>query len=403
MPRTRAVVLSGDRAIASALVAAAERAACVAALVTPEWELAAVVTGFRPDLIVVDCDSLGTDPLTLLERNAHHIGAAPLVLRSTRCPRLMSKLLTHLRELGLTVEAMVGEADPAPGVEAAITQFQSRATRITAAELANAMSQNELVVHYQPKVRLASPRPLVGAEALIRWRHPTLGLIGAGQVVSLAERSRQHWRLTEWVLDKALDLLGLAEDLGMEIRVAVNVPADFIAEPHFNRMVADALERHDAAPSSLCLEITETTAMREGPAITRALTTLRLRGVHLSIDDFGTGYSSLIQLHRLPFDELKIDQSFIRDFPQSQASCAIVASTLSLCERLGLQVCAEGIETNAAADELERLGCQIGQGYLFGKPMPAREFIQACRKTADTPRQGSPLAEPAAEPTSQAA
>lgn len=382
MPRTRILILSGDRAVSEALSRGADEAACVCSVITPEWDLGAALSAFRPDLTVIDGDALGTDPLTILDRSAHHIKKTPLIIRSTREPRLVGKLCAHLTSLGFVIEQRLGAGDARADLAAALVSFQSRGSRITAAELLQAMELNELVVNYQPKIRLEGSRPIIGAEALIRWKHPMLGMLGAWHVVTLAERSRLHWRLTEWVLDKALDFATLTEDLGLHLRVAVNVPADFVAEPHFGAVVATALERHDVDPANLCLEITETTAMREGPAITGSLTALRLRGVHLSIDDFGTGYSSLIQLHRLPFDELKIDQSFIRDFPQDETSAAIVSSTLSLCERLGLEVCAEGIETAAAADELQRLGCHIAQGYYFGKPMPAREFIQACQATA---------------------
>jgi EAL domain-containing protein (putative c-di-GMP-specific phosphodiesterase class I) len=379
MPQTRIMILSGDPQVAQELISAAEDAGCMASVITPAWELGAALTGFNPELVVVDADSLGTDPVTILDRSAHHVGKTPLIVRSAREERLIRKLCAHLTSMGFVIEQRLGDGEARADVAAALMRFQMRCTRITAAELVHAMEHNELVVNYQPKVSLIDGRPVVGAEALIRWRHPVLGVLGAGPVINLAERSRLHWKLTDWVIEKALDMIGLTEEMGLKLRVSVNAPADYVAEPHFGPKVLGSLEKLGIDPSLLCLEITETKAMREGPAITGALTALRFRGVHLSIDDFGTGYSSLIQLHKLPFDEVKIDQSFVREFPADEGSAAIVASILGLCERLGMEACAEGVETAEAADELQRLGCEVGQGYFFGKPMPAREFLQSLK------------------------
>ncbi|WP_217912924.1 putative bifunctional diguanylate cyclase/phosphodiesterase [Miltoncostaea marina] len=242
-------------------------------------------------------------------------------------------------------------------------------------ELRRAIERDELVVHYQPKVDLLTGG-LVGAEALVRWQHPVRGLLAPGEFIPVAEHTALIRPLTRYVLDRALADCRRWEAAGRALPVAVNISARNLLDTGFADLVADSLERSGVPAGRLELELTET-ALMENPA--RALDVLlRLGGlgVVLSIDDFGVGYTSLNQLKRLPISVLKIDRSFVNNMDAHPADELIVRSTVDLGHNLGLQVVAEGIESQEVQDALRGIGCDVGQGFHTGRPVPADEFAR---------------------------
>ena len=243
-------------------------------------------------------------------------------------------------------------------------------------DLRRATERGELLLHYQPKF-MAAGAPAVGAEALLRWQHPELGLLGPDVFIPIAERSGLIVPIGEWVLDQACAQLRQWHDGGhADWTMAVNLSPLQFAATGLLEMVKATLERHGLAPDRLTLEITETTAMKDvesSLAILNALTTL---GVRIAIDDFGTGYSSLLYLKRMPATELKIDRAFVRELEDSAEDAAIVASIVALGRSLQLQVVAEGVETASQRNYLSDLGCDQLQGYHLGRPMPPDEFLR---------------------------
>ncbi|NIJ68651.1 bifunctional diguanylate cyclase/phosphodiesterase [Xanthomonas sp. 60] len=243
-------------------------------------------------------------------------------------------------------------------------------------DLRRATDRGELLLHYQPKF-MAAGAPAVGAEALLRWQHPELGLLGPDVFIPIAERSGLIVPIGEWVLDQACAQLRQWHDGGhADWTMAVNLSPLQFAATGLLEMVKATLERHGLAPDRLTLEITETTAMKDvesSLAILNALTTL---GVRIAIDDFGTGYSSLLYLKRMPATELKIDRAFVRELEDSAEDAAIVASIVALGRSLQLQVVAEGVETAGQRNYLSDLGCDQLQGYHLGRPMPPDEFLR---------------------------
>ncbi|MBD9477646.1 bifunctional diguanylate cyclase/phosphodiesterase [Pseudoxanthomonas sp. PXM02] len=238
-------------------------------------------------------------------------------------------------------------------------------------ELRRAVERNELVLHYQPKFAAPDYR-MVGAEALLRWQHPEHGLLAPGAFIPAAERSGLILAIGDWVLDEACRQLRAWRDDGHEIaNVAINLSPLQFSSPNLVETVAGALERHAVPASSLTLEITETTAMRDADASLGILDELTAMGVKISIDDFGTGYSSLLYLKRLPADELKIDRAFVRELETNSDDVAIVSSIIALGKTLNLRVVAEGVETPGQRHHLRRLGCDLYQGYLMGEPVAA--------------------------------
>jgi EAL domain-containing protein (putative c-di-GMP-specific phosphodiesterase class I) len=244
-------------------------------------------------------------------------------------------------------------------------------------DLRQALVRRELVLHYQPKFE-APAGPVIGAEALLRWMHPTRGLIPPDQFIPVAEKTGLIVPIGEWVLDQACRQMRLWHDAGhTDWTVAVNLSPLQFSHAGLLQTVHDALERHSLEPRCLTLEITESTAMRDVEASLAILMQLNEMGVRISIDDFGTGYSSLLYLKRLPATELKIDRGFVRDLAHDTEDAAIVSAIVALGQTLKLRIVAEGVETAAQQAFLTRLGCDTLQGFLLGQPMTADRFIAA--------------------------
>jgi diguanylate cyclase (GGDEF)-like protein len=248
-------------------------------------------------------------------------------------------------------------------------------------DLRNALEHREFSLHYQPKFDAANGRP-VGAEALLRWEHPTQGLLLPDKFIELAEKTGLIIPIGEWVLNEACRQMREWYVLGYtEWRIAVNLSAIQFCHAGLVQSVAKALATHHLPANSLTLEITETTAMSDADASMTVLQELSDMGVDLSIDDFGTGYSSLMYLKRLPANELKIDRGFVRDLDHDSDDAAIVSAIVALGQALGLRIVAEGVETGSQQDFLTQLGCDSLQGYLLGHPLPAAGFMMEIHRS----------------------
>jgi EAL domain-containing protein (putative c-di-GMP-specific phosphodiesterase class I) len=244
-------------------------------------------------------------------------------------------------------------------------------------ELRTALERCEFVLHYQPKFAAPSG-PIVGVEALVRWVHPVRGLIGPDHFIPLAEKSGFIVPLGEWVLDEACRQMREWLDAGRDDwAVAVNLSPIQFSHPGLVETVRRTLTRRALPSSHLMLEVTESTAMRDVDVSLRILEKLNDMKVRISIDDFGTGYSSLLYLKRLPASELKIDRGFIRDVASNEEDAAIVSAIVALGRSLGLRVVAEGVETEQQLQYLTRIGCDVLQGYLLGRPVPSGELLLA--------------------------
>jgi diguanylate cyclase (GGDEF)-like protein len=235
-------------------------------------------------------------------------------------------------------------------------------------DLRHAVARKELILHFQPKLR-ASTGELAGVEALLRWQHPTRGMVSPVEFIPVAERFGIIGELGQWVIEEACRHLRLWHELGLDIPVAVNLSVHQLRQPDLEQRVREALRRHRVPPRMLIMEITESVAMEDIEASLRVFDMLDQIGVRLSIDDFGTGYSSLSYLRRLPARQLKIDRSFVRDLDSSLDAQAIVEAVVRLAHALDLKVVAEGVETQDQADILAHLKCDELQGFLFARPM----------------------------------
>ena len=243
-------------------------------------------------------------------------------------------------------------------------------------ELRLALERRELVVHFQPQFDLRRGE-VRSAEALIRWQHPTRGLLEPGAFLVGIEHAGLTRRLTSYVLDESLRQLRVWRDAGFDLRLAINVSPKDLADARFPEEIAQALDAYGVAPSALELEITEDILLLDSVRTGKRLEQIVEQGVRIAIDDFGVGYSSLSQLKNLPAQVLKIDQSFVSGMSFDRRDAAIVRSTIALAHDLGLDVVAEGVETPEHLSELRAAGCDIGQGFHLGRPLPLEVHIES--------------------------
>ncbi len=245
----------------------------------------------------------------------------------------------------------------------------------TATELNYAIDNDQLILHYQPQLDMVSGK-LRGVECLVRWNHPEWGLIYPDQFILLAEQSGVIGKLTRCVIDKAVHQNQQLQSLGIPITTSINISADDITQLTQPEQITALLANNRLDPTTLILEVTESSLMRELATSLDILTRLRLKGIGLSIDDFGTGYSSLSQLHRIPFTELKVDRSFVGNMIKDPEAFAIVKTCILLGHELNMQVVAEGVENQETWDLLVSLGCNIAQGYFIAKPMSELALVE---------------------------
>jgi diguanylate cyclase (GGDEF)-like protein len=241
-------------------------------------------------------------------------------------------------------------------------------------ELRRAVENNELVLYYQPKLRIEDGKA-AAVEALVRWQHPQKGMIPPAMFIPFAEQTGYISTITRWVITAALRQCGQWHRAGLSLRVSINASArDLREREDLPAFLAEALRENGVPASLLCLEITETALMEDPEAAQATLKRLQNMGLRLSIDDYGIGHSSLAYLKQLAVNELKIDQAFVIGMEADRQNLAIVRSTIELGHNLGLSVVAEGVETEHELNELTRLGCDHAQGYWIGRPMAAAAF-----------------------------
>jgi len=242
-------------------------------------------------------------------------------------------------------------------------------------EIARAIDQDELVLYYQPKVNMRTGQVL-GAEALIRWQHPTRGLLAPAQFLPLIEDHMLAVNLGEWVIRTALVQIQSWQNLGLNLQVSVNLAARQLQQDDFVKRLGELLASVPAAnPALLQMEVLETSALRDLQRTALVIRSCGQLGVGFALDDFGTGYSSLSYLKHLPVRTIKIDQSFVRNMLDDADDLAILRGVISLARAFGREVVAEGVETVAHGTLLLQLGCDLAQGYGIAHPMPAEAML----------------------------
>jgi diguanylate cyclase len=339
------------------------------------------------DELVVLCEVLASeqDALSIAERILSTL-SEPFEIADQRLFITVS-IGIALTTTSVTANALVRDADTAMyrakergGSRYELFDSDTRARLLDrvqrVGELRGAIGTDELCVYFQPIVSVVDGRP-IGAEALVRWQHPTKGLLAAGEFIPLAEQGGLITPLGCWVLRQAAAQLAqwdAGTGPGAPLSVFVNVSARQLAEPGFIDLVEEVIEENSIDPSRLILEITESTLIEDADERVETLAQLQERGVFLALDDFGTGYSSLATLKRLPVHFLKLDRSFVSGLGHTVTDPQIAAAVIEMARAMKLSVIAEGVETEEQLESLRQLGCRFAQGYYFARPMPASEL-----------------------------
>ena len=356
----------------------AEKIGYAASSVATLEEAAGLLQKRDVDVVVLDLSLRDRDGIEWL-RDIARFGRNPvLIFISGFDGRVRETAARLAMALGLRVagtlakpvryDALLAMINGAPGNSDRTVKH--RPVNLTPEMLDAALKAGEVRCLYQPKVRLKDRR-ITGLEALVRWYSPGMGTIGPDMFISMAERHGLIDRLTVHVLDSALAQLHAWHVIDPALRMAVNLSPCSLGDLKLPERIGELLDVNGVDAGHLMLEVTEGAVMADYISAADILTRLRIRGVGISVDDFGTGHSSLLSLLRLPFGELKIDQSFVRGLLTDPDSTKIVQAVLSLAASMDLHVVAEGIETEAVARRLTELGAETGQGYLFAPPLGA--------------------------------
>ncbi|WP_020653275.1 putative bifunctional diguanylate cyclase/phosphodiesterase [Massilia niastensis] len=331
-------------------------------------------------LLLPDC---GAEQATDMARRLYQALCEPVKVRTLQLDArafigiaLFPGHATQADTLIRRANAAMHQNQPAHGGYAMYTsgQEQESVRRIALmADLRRAIRNNELSLHYQPKIAMSSRR-VCGAEVLVRWQHPGHGLVSTQEFIMLVEQAGMVTPLTTWVLEAAFRQSHAWRDSGLEQPLAINLSAHDLYDSSLVDRIAGLISTWGIAPELIQFELTESALMADPVGAVETLTRLKRLNVDLFVDDFGTGYSSLSYLQKLPVDGLKIDQSFVTPMAASGDSATIVKSTIELGHNLGLKVVAEGVESEVVWERLVALGCDIAQGYLISRPMPAQQF-----------------------------
>jgi EAL domain-containing protein (putative c-di-GMP-specific phosphodiesterase class I) len=336
------------------------------------------------DIIISDLDMPGMDGMEFIR----HVGAAGIpvsvILSSALEPALVSSVETMTRAYGITLLGAIEKPVTPQKLEMLIKKHAPPKANVAKApgaapfpleDIRRGLTSSQFVPFFQPKVSLAQGT-VTGVEALARWLHPEKGVIAPYAFIGPLEDNGLIDNLTWVILEASAKLCREWTSRGLDATVSVNLSLKSLTDPGLAERITGLVQKQDLDPRRMVLEVTESAAMTDVGRALENLTRLRMKGFGLSIDDYGTGYSSMQQLSRIPFTELKIDQSFVLSALEKESSKVILASSLDMARKLKLHSVAEGVETRAHWNLLKSLGCDIAQGYFVAKPMDAHTFSE---------------------------
>jgi EAL domain-containing protein (putative c-di-GMP-specific phosphodiesterase class I) len=351
------------------------------------------LTQHRPSLVLLDLQLPGMDGVEALRHLARLGVEGGIVLASGMDQRVLASARQLGESLGLKMLGTLQKPALLEDIEAVLTRHFGQAASLRPNDLRNAVEEMELVVHYQPRLeRRGNEWCVGGAEALVRWQHPTLGLIYPKDFLHLADDHSMTMAIADFVLTDAIRQVGHWRARGMNLHVAVNLAPRLVKDLEFPDRLGRILNEFNVSASQLVLDVVEDASRQDADIAMDIYTRLRVKGVGLALDDFGIGTSSLTHLYKMPFSEVKIDQALIGALPQSRTSATVVRAIVQLAHGLSLAACAEGVESALAFDLLDECGCDRVQGDFVGKPVPASEFeafIMAWNGTHSSPKAAS--------------
>jgi EAL domain-containing protein (putative c-di-GMP-specific phosphodiesterase class I) len=342
----------------------------------------------EPKVIFLDLKLPGYDGIELLRFLGERRSRATIFIASGSDPRTLAAARAVGEQYDLDMGRTLSKPLLIEDIELALRSHIRPGTRVGAEDVRQAILNDEIQVHFQPKVDLLERggTRMTGVEALARWALPDGGWVFPDQFISVARDAGLMHDLTNVVADKAFAAGRSWLDHGLHLAISINLDGTMLDDRSLPDTLSDLAAKHGVPPSIITLEVTESAAMSAPAATMDILTRFRLKDFNVSLDDFGTGYSSLVQLYRLPFNELKIDKSFVMDIGANAEAEIIVEILALLGKKLGLKVCAEGIETGHMLKHVQESGCDLGQGYLFSKPVAADMIEVLARRWAGEDR-----------------
>jgi EAL domain-containing protein (putative c-di-GMP-specific phosphodiesterase class I) len=373
MPRL--LIMDDNPDIAEILAAVGEKMGCDVQATSRAGDFREAVRSFAPDAILLDLVMPDTDGIELLRFLADSQVRAAIVLVSGSDRKIIEAAGRLGEALDLRMAGALQKPLTLPDVEAVLNRVFGISPPVSFEELRYGIERNDISPYFQPKVSVNNGRArVIGAEALARWNHPTRGLLGPVEFIAPAQQFGLIPDLT-WSMFAAIAReLVVCQGKGWNLSMSLNVSADMLNDSTLPDRLAEAADSMGISPSSVMLELTESAAVADLAQSIEILTRFRIKGFGLSMDDYGTGYSSLTQLVRLPFNELKIDRSFVNDIGRHRASELVIVSTIVLAHRLDMTVCAEGVETPEQLVFLRQHGADAIQGFLIRRPLPPDEW-----------------------------
>jgi EAL domain-containing protein (putative c-di-GMP-specific phosphodiesterase class I)/FixJ family two-component response regulator len=382
MPNRRILILDDDPDVAQTIQWVAESLGFEAEFVTNPEEFFEKLAQTCPDIITIDLVMPELDGVEIMRLLAERKCRAKIVISSGMGTRVLDASKRSASEHGLDIlgviskpiskeafRRLVGEGSE-PGREVSVRKQSAipEPSEITTEDMQLALDRNELFVTYQPKINCRTGAT-AGFEALVRWKHPERGIIMPNSFIPVAEGAGLIDALTSQVFDQSLQWFSESFPEG-NLQLSVNISAKSLVDLRLADTLSDLCLQYKIDSDRIVLELTETSAMVDPTLSLDLMTRFRVKGFQLSIDDFGTGYSSMVQLVRLPFSEIKVDRSFVMQANQSRESRTIIKSIIDLGHNLGLIAVAEGVEDFETFNYLNRLGCDLAQGYFIARPMP---------------------------------
>jgi len=376
------LIIDDEHPICDLIADVAEAYSYNAYTATSYAEAQAILETVSPNLIFIDLMLPDVDGVEIVR----NIGAgrcdAKIVLMSGVNHKILASAIRVAVNQGLNVLGYLTKPFSVREVRDLLDTGRRQEVMPSAEALTSALERDELTLYYQPKVQLGPQQSMAvtGAEALVRWKHPDYGLIMPDRILPIAEANDLMGRLTDCVIRSAIGQLKTWKNEGLDTVVSINIPPNLLTDRALPDRLADMMAEAQLDPGLLCLEMTENASIGDYVDAAEILTRFRLKGFGLSLDDFGTGHSSLIQLHQMPFSELKIDRSFITEIETNHDAQIIVRAIVDLARNLELTVCAEGVETAGSLRYLRNIGCHLVQGYYFGRATTPEAFAELVRR-----------------------
>ena len=391
MSLNRLLIIDDEPDIGAFVSEAASDMGFEAVAVTDPEEFRTLAARLDPTVIMLDLQMPSVDGIELLRWLADQHCRAKILIASGMDTRVVTTAEQLGLSLGLQMAGTLLKPVALDQLEIRLARLKAQEVRLSEEALAAAIAAGQMVVHYQPKAALKGPGRWIveGAEALVRWQHDEHGLIYPEKFLPLAEETGLITDLTDFVFRSAMEQTRVWFANGLYMELAVNLSAQFLTDLEFPDRLLTLIKENNLDPAMITLELTETAAMRDPEVTMDILARLRVKNIRLCIDDFGTGFSSLTHLYRMPFSELKIDNSFIHDMQTNPDARAMVEALIYLAHKLKLTACAEGVENEPTLAMLEKMNCDGAQGYLIGDAVNAKQLEQSVENWNSRFRQTS--------------